>query len=327
MKFLHSLVLCASMLLFFCAKGNCQQDTIKKGNVVYDFTLAGLSLKYLETGDSTLLDKIAGTEGLKLLYNHAHWSGNNPEGLTKVDFAKKIIDRENKKSFVDEISSNLKYAKDSIARTDYAQRICLQYLPAGFAYSSRLCFTIGYDLGIVYLNNSSVNISHKHYLETYSELKYYSIHELHHAGFVMLKKNYMPSLDITTYGEMLSLIAYFTQLEGMAVYAAYDERQKEKALNNDEDYVALQNAKTMQKFTKRYFEIFNHFQSNPNDTLTENDWKMMGEMSSDNRLWYRVGALMAMEIDKNFGRETLTGLIAQPSENFIKKYLEIKKGK
>ena len=151
--------------------------------------------------------------------------------------------------------------------------------------------------------------------------------QLHHAGFVMLKKNYMPSLDITTYGEMLSLIAYFTQLEGMAVYAAYDERQKEKALNNDEDYVALQNAKTMQKFTKRYFEIFIHFQSNPNDTLTENDWKMMGEMSSDNRLWYRVGALMAMEIDKNFGRETLTGLIAQPSENFIKKYLEIKKGK
>jgi hypothetical protein len=182
-------------------------------HVNYDFALADLSVKYIETGDSSILQDITNTEGLKLLYNHANWSGNNDEKLSPGDFAKTIIDREHKQINISQIRSNLQYAKDSIAATDYPHKICLQYLPEGFTFQSRLCFTVGYDLGIVYQHNASVNLAHKHYLENRSELKYYSIHELHHAGFVMLKKKYMPSLKINTFGEMAELIAYCTQLE------------------------------------------------------------------------------------------------------------------
>jgi hypothetical protein len=303
-----------------CATSKNSDEVFVKGNVSYDFTLAGLSVNYIETADSSILQDITNTVGLKLLYNHANWSGNNDEKLSPGDFAKTIIDRNHKQINISQIRSNLQFAKDSIAATDYPQKICLQYLPAGFSFHSKLCFTVGYDLGIVYQNNASVNLAHKHYLENPSELKYYSIHELHHAGFVQLKKNYMPSLSIKTCGEMAELIAYFTHLEGMAVYAAYEERLKNNALGNDQDYVALQDTALMRKYTNRYFEIYNHFLCHSKDTLTENDWSLLGELSSDKRLWYRVGAEMAATIDEKSGRAKLTRLIAEPSENFIKTY-------
>jgi len=63
---------------------------------------------------------------------------------------------------------NLQYAKDNIAILDYPQIVCQNYLPKDFCFSSKLCYTVGYDLGIVYLNNSSVNLSHKHFLENCS---------------------------------------------------------------------------------------------------------------------------------------------------------------
>ena len=122
---------------------------------------------------------------------------------------------------------------------------------------------------------------------------------------------------------MAKLIEYFTHLEGMAVYAAYDERLKDNALNNDPDYMALQDIALMKKYTKRYFEIYNHFLAHSNDNLTEKDWSMLGELSSGDRLWYRVGAQMAANIDKKSGRNKLTGLIAEPSENFIRNYLQL----
>ena len=123
---------------------------------------------------------------------------------------------------------------------------------------------------------------------------------------------------------MSGLIAYLTHLEGMAVYAAYDERKKNNALNNDPDYIALQDTLLMKILTNRYFEIYNHFLVNTNDTLTEKDWSMLRELSSGNRLRYRVGSAMAEIVDKKSGRAKLTGLISEPSENFINTYLLLK---
>jgi hypothetical protein len=134
----------------------------------------------------------------------------------------------------------------------------------------------------------------------------------------------MPSLKINTHGEMAKLIAYFTHLEGMAVYAAYDERLKNNALNSDSDYFALLDTALMKKYTNRYFEIYNHFLNNSSDSLKDKDWLMLGELSSDNRLWYRVGSKMAETIDKNLGRGKLTSLISEPSEIFINTYLSLK---
>lgn len=299
-------------------------DIIKKRNVIYDFTLADLSIKFIITGDTSILSKIAKNEGLKLIYNHANWSGNNTKNLSLKNFANTIIDREKNRTNTNLIKRNLQYSKDSIAAIDYPQKICLEYLPVGFSFSSRLCYTVGYDLGISYENNSSVNISHKKYLNNCSEIKYYSIHELHHSGFTSLKKH-MPSLEINTYGEMSELIAYLTHLEGMAVYAAYNERAVNNALNNDPDYVALLDTALMKEYTNRYFEIYNHFLSNSKNRLNDKDWLMFNELSSNHRLWYRVGARMSEIIDTKLGRNKLTSLISEPSENFISTYLMLMK--
>jgi hypothetical protein len=327
MSVLKKLILIICLFIFSCSSNNeikDPSDIIIKGNVTYDFTLADLSVKYIESGDSSILSDILRTEGLKLLYNHANWTGNNSENISLRDFAETIIDRGNKNAYINTILLNLQYAKDSIAVLDYPQIICLKYLPEGFSFSSRLCYTVGYDLGIVYLNNSSVNLSHKHYLENRSELKYYSIHELHHAGFVYLKENNMPSLKINTFGEMSKLIAYFTHLEGMAVYAAYEERMKNNALHGDPDYIALQDTLLMENYCNKYFEIYNHFLINKDETLTEKDWSLLEELSSGNRLWYRVGSKMAETIDNKLGRGKLTSLISEPSENFINTYILLK---
>ena len=58
-----------------------------------------------------------------------------------------------------------------------------------------------------------------------------------------------------------------------------------------------------------------------NDTAIVEDWLMLGELSSDKRLWYRAGEKMAATIDEKSGRNKLTGLIAEPSGNFIQTYL------
>jgi len=54
------------------------------------------------------------------------------------------------------------------------------------------------------------------------------------------------------YGEMAELIAYFTHLEGRAVYAACDERLKGNAVNNDPDYVLLKDATLIKKYINRH---------------------------------------------------------------------------
>ena len=77
----------------------------------------------------------------------------------------------------------------------------------------------------------------------------------------------------------------------------------------------------MKKYMNRYLEIYNHFLSQSKDTLTEKDWLMLGELSSDKRLWYRAGARMSSAIDIKSGRNKLTGLISEPFANFIKTYL------
>jgi len=58
---------------------------------------------------------------------------------------------------------------------------------------------------------------------------------------------------------MSKLIAYFTHLEGMAVYAAYEERAENNAIYSDPDYIALQDSMLMKELSNRYFQIYNHF--------------------------------------------------------------------
>lgn len=304
------------------------QAIIQKGNLTYDLRFAELAIQYLETKDSSLLQKIAELNSTDHIFNHAAKYNYDVPKNSKIDLVTFLLSPiQEKNKLLPEVKRNLEFAKEKIATIDLAQTECLKYLPDSFTYSGSLFFTFGYDIGVVYENNASLNLAYKSFVNYHNEIKYYAIHELHHAGFVALKKNYMPSLEITTYKEMAELIEYFTHLEGMATYAALDLRKKENALNNDKDYIALQDSSLMKGLVKEYVDVYIYFKKNPDRLLTKDDWEKLSIFSDTKRLWYRVGALMAQEIDRQSGRENLTALIAESSEKFINTYLTLSKSK
>jgi len=299
---------------------------VKKGNVIYDFSFAELAVKYLETEDSFYLHKISELGAIEHILNHAKQFNYNVPTDSKLELAIHLLSPINeKKEILNAFKKNLTYAKKNIAALDIPQKTCLQYLPNSFQYESRLFFTFGYDLGVAHGKNASLNLAHPYYLENTDEIEYYSIHELHHAGFIILKKNIMPSLDISTYAEMSSLIEYLTHLEGMGTFAPLALRKKEHAMNTDKDYIALQDSLLMAEYEKEFFSIYFHFKNNPDSILTKSDWGKLSILSNKKRLWYRVGAKIADTIDRQLGREKLVALIAEPSENFLTTYLELKK--
>lgn len=304
-----------------------QSSSIKKGNVTYDFIFAELAIQYLETGDSGYLFKISETDAAKHIFNHANkFSYDVPKGSPLALVKYLLTPVEEKRKILPGFKRNLQYAKDSIAGTDLAQAECLKMLPKGFNYnrSTHLFFTFGYDLGVTIDGNASINLAHPHYLQDMRELKYYSVHELHHAGFLQLKNNVMVSLDIHSYSEMATLIEYYTHLEGMGAYAPYNIRQKEQALNADHDYIVLQDSSLIREQIKEYFTVYFYFKDNPQKTITDQDWEKISILSDKKRLWYTVGAKMAKTIDEKLGREKLTSLISEPSRNFLNTYLAIK---
>ena len=315
------------LLAVFSCNGQTVNQTymIRKGNIVYDFTFAELAVKYLETNDSAYLQKIADLRATEHIFNHSKRYNYNVPNNSKLELVTYLLTPINeKKKILPEFERNLQFAKNSIASNDFAQKICLQYLPDNFQYSSSLFFTFGYDIGVVYGGNASINIANPYFIKNPNEIKYYSVHELHHAGFVMLKNNFMPSLDILNYRQMSQFIEYFTQLEGMGTFAPLDVRKKENAMNTDRDYIALQDSLLMKEDEKEFFDIYFHFKNNPDSLITAKDWNMISTLSDEKRLWYRIGAEMAQTIDKNLGRGKLVSLISMSSENFIDTYLMIK---
>lgn len=313
------------LIAFPFVTANAQVDTVRKKNIVYDFTFADLAIKYIEEGDTTVLHKIACCSAATHLLNHHLFCSHPPKYTSTYQLVADLLNpRSEYLKVLPLIKRNLQYARDSIAAADFAQNYASRYLNNLQPFNATLYFTVGYDLGVAVYNGSSLNIAHPHYLSNIRELKYYSIHELHHAGFIISKQLNMPSLKATTHRDMAAVIEYLTHLEGMGTYAALEIRKKENAMNDDSDYRLLQDGATMKTFEKEYFEIYRYFKSTPNQPVTNEDWGKLNILSDKRRLWYRVGAHMAQIIDSTKGRKTLTLLIAKPSANFISTYLRLK---
>jgi len=292
-------------------------------SLTYDFSFAELAVKYLETGNPEYLHEISKLDATTHIFNHAlNFGGYDGSKLELITDLLSPIDKQREK--LPQFKKNLNFAKENLEKTGVVEKITLQFLPKDFTFSGSLFFTFGYDIGVAYGKNSSLNLAHPIFLDNMNEMKYWAIHELHHAGFIMLKDGYMPSLGITTYKEVAHIIEYLTHLEGMGTYAPLGIREQENAMNNHEDYISIQNLELMKEFEKEYFDIYFHFKNNPDNLITGGDWGKIGTLSAGKRLWYTVGTHMAKTIDKKLGRDKLISLISEPSENFIATYLELK---
>ena len=302
-----------------------QEIEKKQASLTYDFSFAELAIQYLETGKTEYLYEISNFESATHIFNHALNFNDGMPTDSKLELVTYLLSPMDKqRELLPYFKKNLKFAKESLAETGIIEEITLNFLPENFTFSGSLFFTFGYDIGVAFGQNSSLNLAHPIFSNNMNEMKYWAIHELHHAGFIMLKGGYMPSLDMVTYKEMAHIIEYFTHLEGMGTYAPLGIREQENAMDTHQDYVAIQDLEFIKELEKEYFDIYFYFKNSPENLLTEEDWGKINILSDAKRLWYVVGAHIAQTIDQKIGREKLISLISEPSEKFITTYLKLK---
>jgi Putative zinc dependent peptidase (DUF5700) len=122
--------------------------------------------------------------------------------------------------------------------------------------------------------------------------------------------------DVKTCGALLRAVRYFTQMEGMAVLAAYQRRRDEDALSTDEDYVALGDEARMRWAEEAYVEAVDALAGRSEDPVDEAAFDVLVQMWSGERLWYRVGARWAQRIERTAGRAALVRLIEDGPTGF-----------
>jgi hypothetical protein len=195
----------------------------------------------------------------------------------------------------------------------------LRYLPPDFRFHGSLFLTYGYDIGVAMAPNASLNGAHPHFDGHARELLYYAIHELHHIGYQTYRRP--PSVvDLRTCEDVLRLVDDSTQLEGMAVLVARSRRASDGALQDDGDYVALDDAPRMEKLEAQYFQDYDYLVRRGREPADQAAMSVIERMSSGDRLWYRVGARMAARIERERGRPALIDLIVRREPAFVATY-------
>jgi hypothetical protein len=268
---------------------------------------------------------MADTGAARHILDHAAHFGNNVPASTTELVCHLLSSFDKQSDMLRIFKRNIKFAKENLAKTRFAEDVALQFLPKDFRFMGCMFFTLGYDIGVVYGKNCSLNLAHTIFQNSMEEIAYYAIHEIHHIGFIALKGGQMPSFGtLKTRSDMARLIEYCTHLEGMAVYTSLYLRQKEGAADMIGDYIALNSPQQLNNMECEFFEIYRHFKNNPDVPLSQNDFSKINILSDEKRLWYIVGAHIAKTIDQLLGRESLTALISEDSENFINAYCSAK---
>ncbi len=194
-----------------------------------------------------------------------------------------------------------------------------RYLPPSALRGSTLYLQIGYDIGVAVAGDASLNVANRHFLADPDEIWFYCVHEMHHAGVEHFHD--LPTLSrVETTQQLVALVRYLTFLEGMAVHAARAWRAERGALARDSDYAALEDSSRMRRDEQEYFRIYDSLAAVPARRLQQHDWSILDRLSSGERLWYRVGALMAGRIERRRGLATLRDLVVAGPDAFFDAY-------
>ena len=287
---------------------------------VFDFDFVDGALEYLATGDDATLQSVASSDAAMHLAVHASRVSLDGKEQSPREVTEGLLRPRREKA---ENAQAVRQLLSAVRQDARRQEACLSevvaHLPEGSLTGARLYFTYGYDIGVAVSGNASLNLAHEHFLQDREEIWFYCVHELHHAGFQVFHD--LPKLaELDTTSDLLGLVEYATQLEGTAVYAAWDWRERAGALAGDEDYRALLDNDLMARLEQEYFEIYDRLRSEPARPLVDSDWAILDRMSGGDRLWYRVGALMAAAIDTARGREELCRLVEAGPRAFIDAY-------
>jgi hypothetical protein len=109
---------------------------------------------------------------------------------------------------------------------------------------------------------------------------------------------------------LIDLVRYATQLEGMRVHAAYEPRRRSGALKHDDDYVVYRDRENAQDVQRRYAALYRRLCNAPYDD--ELVGEVLTRFSSGERLWYRFGAMVAANVERERGVELLQASVRDP---------------
>ncbi len=300
-------------------------DPLVVHDLHFDARFAVDALAYLESGDRRLLDQLARSPAALHILNHARNFENAdvPRESAEALVASLLEPREERAKRAAACGRSLAFFTGPLLDDLHWLHDVLRYLPAGFRFHGTLFLTFGYDIGVAFPPNASLNGATPHFDGHPRELLYYAIHELHHAGFMTIHPP--PRFaDLKTCRDLLSLVRYSTQLEGMAVFAAWERRRAEGALGDDADYVALQDAARMERDEALYFKDYDGLKKRAGQPADKDAWAVIERMSGGERLWYRVGAVMADRIEKKLGRPALVNLVGRGPGSFFQSYLSLR---
>jgi len=298
-------------------------DPLSAQNLRFDPTFVRLALEYLQSPDPYILDQLAKSPAAAHLLNHArNFDYDVPKDSTLALVSHLLQPPGQHIAEIEGCEQSLAFFSGPMLDDPHWVEDALRYLPADFHFHGTLFLTFGYDIGVAIDSTASLNCARPRFKEHRRELLYYAIHELHHTGFM----TYQPPpkfSEIKTCADLARLVEYSTQLEGMAVLAAYQRRHDEHALDSDEDYVALQDQPRLTRDEALYFADLNSLKARGTEPADADAWAVIHRMSGGERLWYRVGAMMAQKIEKARGRPALIELIKQGPQNFLTAYRAI----
>lgn len=294
-------------------------DPLAVHDLSFDATFARQVVDYLRTHNANLVDRMAESPAIAHILRHArnfdYDVPKDPRALVSSLLAPQGKQAERSAT----CEQSIAYFTGPMLADPHWVNDTLRYLPADFRFHGTLFLTFGYDIGVAFGPTASLNCTHSHFNQHARELLYYAIHELHHTGFMSYQTP--PRLaDMTTCADLLHLVEYSTEMEGIAVLAAYQRRHDERALGDDPDYVALQDEKRMQSDEASYFKDYKYLKSRGTQPVDADAWAVIDRMSSGERLWYRVGARMAQRIEESKGRAALVELVKQGPARFVATY-------
>ncbi len=301
-------------------------DRLAAQDLHFDASFAQLALEYLRSGDSSVLARLGKSDAAAHLLHHARnfdydVPKDSPEGLV----AHLLTPPGKHMEEMEGCEQSLAFFSGPMLDDPHWVEDTLRYLPEDFRFHGTLFLTFGYDIGVAIAPTASLNCAIPHFKGHPRELMYYAIHELHHVGFMSYQPP--PKLsELKTCADLLRLVQYSTQLEGMAVLAAYERRRQEHALADDGDYVALEDGPRMRRDEMLYFQDFHYLEGRAAEPADADAWAVIDRMSSGERLWYRVGARMAQRIETVRGRAALVGLVKQGPASFLEAYRAVSRG-
>lgn len=278
-----------------------------------DWNLAG---RILEPDPDRFPSGLSGLPAFAALIRHQILSGNpspDEDDLLSV-VLQNIPDRNGARLLMEKWKSRendiIKYSREA-----------LRYLPGKTRLSGKIFFVTGYDIGIAAPPDVAINIAHQHFLDHPDDVGYYLTHEIHHLGFLSHRK--MPRIreSLRTGEGLLDLIFFMTQMEGMAVHAAFNRRKAEGHLEDDDDYRLYYDPAANLSIRTRFREICDSITDKESPSESEISTALKA-MSSGERLWYRYGALVSAKLENELGLDALVESINEPG--IFMEYAQIK---